>query len=66
MKASLQQKQAFNKYNPIDLLGQLVAVLEGEELAEAAQAVRQVSSVVNKAWTSRKEAKLAARAMGLR
>lgn len=44
---------AFNKYNPDDLLAQLVEILEKYELDDVVKEVKQVTPKVQKAWRSR-------------
>jgi hypothetical protein len=44
---------AFNKFNPDELLGQLVAVLEKEGLEDAVKAVKKVTPDIQKAWRAR-------------
>lgn len=51
-------KQAFNKYNPVELISQLVTVLEQEGLEDEALAVRELSRTINQAWMQRKVATL--------
>jgi hypothetical protein len=46
-------KTAFNKYNPDELLSQLVEVLDKYELEEAVDAVKKLTPTVQKAWRSR-------------
>lgn len=46
-------RQAFNKYNPDDLLTALVDILEKYELDDVAKEVKKLTPVVQKAWRSR-------------
>ena len=42
-----------NKYDPGSLLGQVVRLLDEEGLEAAAEAVRNVSTIVEQAWSTR-------------
>jgi len=46
-------REAFNKYNPIELLSQLLAVLEREGLDDAVRAVKAITRTVNEEWVNR-------------
>jgi hypothetical protein len=48
-------RRAFNKYNPDDLLAQLVDILEKYELADVASAVRKLTPQVQQAWRDREK-----------
>jgi hypothetical protein len=52
-RVALRHKQAFNKYNPDDLLSALVEILEKYELEDAADEIKKVTSVVQRAWRGR-------------
>jgi hypothetical protein len=46
-------RQAFNKYNPDDLLAQLVDILDKHELVEVSAEVRKITPKIQQAWRSR-------------
>jgi len=51
----LMKRQAFNKFNPQELLSQLVRVLESAGLSDSAKEVRDVSKNVLEDWSKRRE-----------
>lgn len=50
-----RQKKAFNKFNPDELLGQLVTVLEKEGLDDAVKSVKKITPDIQKAWREREK-----------
>lgn len=51
---------AFNKFNPDELLGQLVTVLEKEGLDDAVKSIKKITPDIQKAWRERDQDKTAA------
>ena len=50
---ALQPKHKLNKFDPGSLLGRVVWLLDKEGLDDAADAVRKVSTTVQRAWQTR-------------
>jgi hypothetical protein len=48
-----QKREAFNKYNAVELMGQLMGLLKKYQLDDAAQAFKKVTPIINKAWQGR-------------
>lgn len=53
LQIPFEQKQAFNKYNPDDLLTALVDILEKYELDDVVREVKKLTPAVQKAWRNR-------------
>lgn len=53
LRKASSQRRAFNKYNAVELLSQLMGVLEQEGLDDAVAALKKVTPVINKAWSKR-------------
>ena len=56
MRVAQRQVVGFNKYNPTELLGQLLSVLESKGLRDVARTIRQhkIPQLVNDAWLDSK------------
>lgn len=48
-----QKVEAFNKYNAVELMGQLMGLLKRYNLDDAVDAFKKVTPIINKAWQGR-------------
>ena len=53
MDRTAMDRTAFNKYNPDELLGALVDILDKYELDDAVSAVKEITPEVQQAWRAR-------------
>lgn len=52
-QGSTEERQAFNKFNVVELMSQLMTVLKKEGLDDAVGALKKVAPVINKSWMDR-------------
>jgi hypothetical protein len=53
IREAASERRAFNKFNVVELMSQLMTVLKKEGLDDAVGALKKVAPAINKSWMER-------------